>query len=191
MAITAIQYVERAARLARAGRTEQESRIFNDRVALLYPQAAARFSWDVARDPRRRGRMRATWGAVPLTNGKAELIAGTVDNLLLAALPWALFFDGEDAEMQYPLVFKREPQSIYRPLDPNFGYVTVQDDYLLTKKRGSGSLTEMASVTIIGNYVFDFNGTYSLPEEYEEDAITMLAQLAAADVQPASQNLSN
>lgn len=191
MALTAIQYVERAARLARAGRTEQESRIFNDRVALLYPQAAAKFSWDVALDPRRRGRMRATWSAVPLVNGKAELIAGTVDNLLLAALPWAQFFDGDDSDFRYPLVFKREPQSLFRSLDPNFGYVAVQDDYLITRKRTSGSLTEMASVTIIGNYVFDFNGTFSLPEEYEEGAITTLAQLAAADVQPANQNLSN
>lgn len=187
MAITVQEFAERAARQARAGRTEAESRIYLDRVALLIPRAEQVFSWEVAQDPRRRGRMRDLWLDIVLTDGKVELTnAGGVDNLLVAALPWAVFFDAEDTEKRYPLVFKREPNSIFRPLDSNFGYCTVLDNFLLTKKRSSGSLTEMSAITFYANYVFDFSGNYPLPEEFEDDAITTLANLAAADVETAA-----
>ena len=183
MGVNAIQFIERAARMARKGQTEMESRIFNDRVALLLPNAAYQFSWEVAQDPRRRGRMRSPYTDVPLTSGQLELISGNVPNLLVPALQWALFFDGEDDDMQYPLVFKREPQSLFQPLNSNFGYVSVMDNFLITKRRTSGSLTEMSAVTLIANYVFDFNGQYPLPDEFEPDAIMTLANLAAADAE--------
>lgn len=184
MAITPQQFAERAARQARAGRTEAESRIFTDRAALLIPQARHQFSMEVALDPRRRGRMRDVWSNIALTNGQVEIVGGAgVNNILIAALQWGTFFDGDDSEMKYPLVFKREPQSIFRPLDSNFGYCTVLDNFLLTKKRTSGSLTEMANITIYTSYEFDFSGSYPLPDEFEEAAITTLANLAAADVQ--------
>lgn len=187
MAITPQQFAERAARQARAGRTEQESRIFTDRVALLIPRARHQFSSEVARDPRRRGRMRDVWADIVLTDGKIEIVGSAgLNNILIDALPWGTFYDAEDSDRKYPLIFKREPQSIFRPLDSNFGYCTVLDNYLLTKKRTSGSLTEMSAITIYTNYEFDFSGSYPLPDEFEEDAITTLANLAVADVQPVS-----
>lgn len=186
MALTATQFAERAARIARKGRTEQESRIFLDRVSLLIPNAQQQFSWEVAQDRDRRGRMRHSWADVSLTNGQLELVSPTVGNLLIAALPWAQFFDGDDDELKYPLIFKREPQSLFGPLNSNFGYVAVLDNFLLTKKRTSGSLTEMSSITFFANYVFDFGGTYNLPEEFEDDALMTLANLAATDVEAAS-----
>jgi len=183
MAITVQQFAERAARQARKGRTEQESRIFVDRVALLIPQASQRFSMDVASDPHRRGRMRTAWNDVALTNGQVQMAGAALSNLLVGGLPWGVFFDSEDSERKYPLVFKREPSSLYQPLDTNFGYCAVLNNYLLTKKRGSGSLTEMSAITVLANYSFDFSGNYPLPEEFEDDAITTLANLVAADVQ--------
>lgn len=183
MALTSQQFAERAARIARKGRTEQESRIFVDRVALLIPNAQQQFSWEVAQDRNRRGRMRHSWVDVSLTNGQLELVSPTVGNLLVAALQWGVFFDGEDDELKYPLIFKREPQSLFGPLNSNFGYVAVLDNFLLTKKRTSGSLTEMSAITFFANYVFDFGGTYNLPEEFEDDALMTLANLAATDVE--------
>lgn len=169
--------------MARKGRTEHESRIFLDRVSMLIPNAEHQFSWQVAQDPRRRGRMRHSWVDLTLTNGQLELIPPDASNILVSALQWGQFFDGEDDEMHYPLVFKREPHSLFRPLDSNFGYVSVFDNFLLTKKRGSGSLTEMSAITIISSYTFDFSGSFNLPDEFEEDAIATLANLASTDVE--------
>ncbi len=182
MGITAQQFAERAARLARKGRTETEARIFVDRVALLIPNAAHQFSTEVANDPHRRGRMRATWDAVSLTDGTVEVLPATVPNLLTVGLPWGMFFEGDDTERSQPLVWKRDASSLFRKLSPNFGYVALLDNLLITRKRSSGSLTEMTSLTIISNYVFDFSGNYPLPDEFEEDAIMTLAEFAATDV---------
>lgn len=186
MAITVQQFVERAARQARAGRTENESRIFTDRVALLVPNAEHQFSMEVANDPRRRGRMRARWDDVALTNGQVELSTANVPNILISGMQWGTFFDGEDDEMTYPLIFKSEPQALFQPLNSNYGYCAVFNNYLLTRKRSSGSLTEMSAITIFSSYIFDFSGNYPLPEEFEEDAITQLARIAAADVKAAT-----
>lgn len=182
MALTAQQFVERAARQARAGRTEHESQIFTDRVALLVPVAQHKFSMGVAADPRRRGRMRAEWNSVSLTAGQVELVAANVPNLLISGLQWGTLFDGEDSERKHPLVFKTEPQVLFRPLNNNYSYAAVLNNFLITRKRSSGSLTEMSAITIFSSYVFDFSGNYPLPDEFEEDAITTLAMIAAADV---------
>lgn len=180
MPVTVQEFTERAARQARGGRTEAESRIYLDRVALLIPNAAHKFSTEVARDPQRRGRMRTTWLDVALTGGQVAIATG-LPNLLTVGLSYGSFFDGEDDEMRYPLIYKLLPQALFQYTDANFGYCALLDDHLITKKRVSGSLSEMSAITVISNYVFDFSGSYPLPEEYEEDAITTLAELAATN----------
>jgi len=186
MPLDANQYANRAAREARQGKSESESRIYLDRAALLIPKAQQSFSMAIANDPARRGRMRTQFvddgqSVIVLDQGAKVItdIAGSA-NLLTAALKWSVAFDGEDTDHRYPLLWMPEPTAIFGHTSSNFGRYTVFDDRILTKKKGAG-LTDMQSLTLYANYIWNFTEDFPLPPEFEDDAITELASLLLTD----------
>ena len=56
----------------------------------------------------------------------------------------------------------------------------IQDKEVLTKKKGAG-LTDMQSLTLYANYIWNFTEDFPLPPEFEDDAITELASLLLTD----------
>jgi hypothetical protein len=187
MSLDANQYANRAAREARQGKSESESRIYLDRAALLIPKAQQSFSMAVANDPARRGRMRIEFtdegqDVITLDQGTKTIadIFGS-KQLIVSALKWSVAFDGEDTEHKSPLIWMPEPTAIFGHTNGNYGRFTVFDDRILTKKKGGG-LTDMQSLTLYANYIWNFTEDFPLPLEFENEAITELASLLLTNV---------
>lgn len=174
--ITRTQLIIRAVRKARDGKPPNEAMVYEDNAELLIIQAQHRLAKQIAMDAARRDLLMKSYN-LTIVNGKIDLAAST--DLMIEALPWSRFFDIEDFSQSFPYIWKRHPGELDRWLNPNFGYFGIENNFLLTRKRGDGDITSSkvstpGPVTLIVNHVPDFT-TAEFPNVLNDEAVDTLA----------------
>lgn len=178
------QFVNRALREARRGLTEDEARLSLIQATQLAPQALHKLAEMVADDPHRRARLRGRFEIALSASGEAAL---TGQPLLIKALRYADVYDLQDVEYRSKFIYKHHPHALSRKLDPNFGYFSIRDDDSIIARTGAG-WGNVFNLAIFTNYIPDLSATYPLPAEFEDEAITLLAQILREGLFAAKKN---
>lgn len=187
--LTAEEMVFRALRIARAGASVSESRIYDDDAYLLIKDAMHHLAQRVSRNAEKRTLMMRSFSAVGL-DGLLIFTSPTHDGILLDALKWSRLYDNQDDQNQlYPYQFRAHLPDIKRAyLNPAFGYYALLDggSAVQTRKKGIDDATA-ALVAINGtaivlrcSYIPDFSGSNPLPPEFDDAAVQILADLLLA-----------
>lgn len=179
MSMSRSTLVLRAVRLARNGRGPDESKIYEDNVDLLVPNALHCLSMRVARDGERRHYLTKTF-SLTATSGVIDISANT--DLLREALVWASFYDYDDTAQKEPYIFKWSWNEIDRWQNSVFGYFALKNGTIITRQRAVADIEASkaglsGTITLIAPYVPDLSTTF-LPEQLEDDAVDVLAKMA-------------
>lgn len=182
MPLTLEIFTRRALREARKGLSEEESKIYFDQALLLFPKAMDQLALEVTLDPRQRGSLRARL-AITLTNGYADLAERP--EIFVKGLPFSEAFDADTGEEKTRLLWKDDPAALNQWLSPVFGYYSVRENRIVTRKAGSQALGEMQDLILYTICVPDFD-TYPIPEELQPRALSIFAQLLQPLMPPAA-----
>lgn len=191
MSLTLEQYVRRAVRQARAGLSEEESRIYVEQGLLLVKQAMRNFAVAMNANAITRPHLRKQF---TLDNADGTNVNGGYFEIPAAMLPEGLRY----AEV-YPAdsygawqVLESPPyqwggeglyadfQSVESGL---FGQFFVRDNRLYVRDRSQGQI--VPKLVLFTVYAPDFSGDYPLPEPLEEKALPFLADLLTPAQPPA------
>lgn len=170
--------VLRAVRKARAGRGPDESKIYEDNVDLLVPNALHRLATRVARSAEQRPYLTKAF-SLTATNGVIDISSNT--DLLRDMLVWASFYDYDDTAQKEPYIFKWSWNEIDRWQNSVFGYFALKNGTIITRQRAVADIEASkvglnGTITLIASYVPDLSTTF-LPEQLEDDAVAVLAEM--------------
>jgi hypothetical protein len=179
--MTRDELVLRAVHHARKGQSPSESRIYEDNAHLLVPDALHQLAHETAMDAGSRARLIKVYPEVPISNGVIDLAVDLPD-ALIAALPWANFYDKDDPDRVNPYLFRHHYRDLDRWLNPNYGHFAARDNSkIVTRQRGiqsipDGKIGTPGPVVIITSYI-PANDLTNLPLELNDAAVRVLAEM--------------
>ena len=189
MPLTAEEMVFRALRIARAGASVSESRLFDDDAYLLIENAMHELARRVSRNAEKRSLMMRVFSANAISGG-LFFSSPTHDGILLDALRWSRLYDSQtDPDQLSSYQYRAHVADLKRPyLNPVFGYYALQagGGSVITRKKGiDDPIAALAGIdgtpiVLFCSYIPDFAGSNPLAAEFEDDAVQILADLLLA-----------